>query len=523
MRNPQEVPMQIELVAEGSYRRTLKVTAPAETVKKELDKAYRDLGKRARLRGFRPGKAPRKVLEARFGPQVVSDVASELIQRAYTDGLVQHALEPVSRPRVDRDEDPAPGQDFHFAISVEVKPEGALETYTGVDVVYPKAEVADDEVQRAVEARLQGARRLVEVTDRAVEAGDQVMVELRVKDGDDDVAYEPGTMVQTAGDAWYTGVESLIIGLEQDGSAEGEVTFAESARTESVKGKTLNAQVKVLSIQAYEIPDLTDEIAEELGFEGGAEGMTMAVRAELQSGRDEMARNQARANLLQAVIDSNTFDVPSGLVDQQLDVLLNELRMQQAYRGVDPRQVNFSEAQIADLRIRSEFAVKGGLILEFVVREHGIEVVDEDVERKISELADQRGQSADAIRAYFDTDEAMDELKERLLEEKALDWLLEHANIVEPTEADEAPAVEEEAEKPAKKKAKKAEPKAEEPKAEEPAAEEPKAEASGDAPSADEIDAADRDQVLAWAEAAGMEPKGRTDKLKRDLKKHWHG
>mgnify|MGYP002821264487 FL=1 len=206
--------MQIELVAEGSYRRTLKVTAPAETVKKELDKAYRDLGKRARLRGFRPGKAPRKVLEARFGPQVVSDVASELIQRAYTDGLVQHALEPVSRPRVDRDEDPAPGQDFHFAISVEVKPEVALETYTGVDVVYPKAEVADDEVQRAVEARLQGARRLVEVTDRAVEAGDQVMVELRVKDGDDDVAYEPGTMVQTAGDAWYTGVESLIIGLE---------------------------------------------------------------------------------------------------------------------------------------------------------------------------------------------------------------------------------------------------------------------------------------------------------------------
>lgn len=434
----QEVTMQIELVADGSYRRTLKVVTPANTVESELDKAYASLGQRARLRGFRPGKAPRKVLEARFGPQVVSDVAADLIQQAYTDGLAQHELEPVSRPRVDREEDPAAGQDFHFSISVEVKPQVTLDSYTGVDVVYPKADVADEELEAAVARKLEQSRRLVEVTDRAVEAGDQVMVELRVKDGDDEVAYEPGTMVQTSGDAWYTGIEDLLIGLEKDGSGSGEVTFSDSARTESVAGKTLQAEAKVLSIQAYQIPDLTDELAEELNYEGGAEGMKLALRSELQAGRDEMARNQARANLLQALIDANAFDVPSGLVDQQLEVLLNELRMQQAYRGVDPRQVNFSEAQLADLRMRSEFAVKGGLILEFVVREHDLEVNDEDVERKIGELAAERGQDVDAIRAYFDTEDSMGELRERLLEEKALDWLLEHANIVEPSEEDAA-------------------------------------------------------------------------------------
>ena len=504
--------MQIELISEGSYRRTLKVTADALTVKKELDKAYRDLGKRARLRGFRPGKAPRKVLEARFGPQVTADVAQEIIQRAYTDGLQQHSLEPVSRPRVERDEDPAPGQDFHFEIAVEVKPQIALETYTGIDVAYPKADVEDDELQQALEQRLQQSRRLVEVDDRPVEAGDQVMVELRVKDGEEEVAYEPGTMVQTGGDAWYTGVEELIVGMSKDEEKEGEVTFADSARTESVAGKTLQAQAKVLSIQAYEVPELTDELAEELGFEGGAEGMRMAVRAELQSGRDEMARNQARANLLQAIIDSNTFDVPSGLVDAQLEELVNELRMQQAYRGVDPRQVNFSEAQLADLRVRSEFAVKGGLILEFVTREHGIEVTDEDIDRKIAELADQRGQDPEAIRSYFTSDEGSAQLKDRLLEEKALDWLLENANIVDEIAfvESEAPAEDEDA--------------AEADAAEAPAAEESEAaEASGDVPSEDDIDAAERDQVLAWAESVGWEPKGRTDKLKRELKKHWHG
>lgn len=435
--------MQIELVADGSFRRTLKVTAPASTVQAELDKAYTALGAQARLKGFRKGKAPRKVLEARFGPQVASDVATDIIQQAYTAGLTEHELEPVSRPSVDRSDDPVAGEDFHFSISVEVKPSIELETYEGVEVEYPNADVADEEVEAAVGQRLQQSRRLVEVEDRGIEAGDQVMVELRVKDGDDEVAFEPGTMVQTGGDQWYTGIESLLLGLEKDGTASGEVAFAETARTESVAGKTLNAEVKVLSIQAYELPELSDELAEELGFEGGADGMKSSLRDQIQSARDEAAKNQARANLLQALINANPFDVPSGLVDQQLQVLVNELRMQQAYRGVDPRQVNFSQAQLADLRIRSEFAVKGGLILEYVVDKHEIAVEDSDLDAKIEALAAERGQDVEVIRGYFETEDARQELRERLLEEKGLDWLLERAKLVEPAAPEEAPEADE--------------------------------------------------------------------------------
>jgi trigger factor len=440
--------MNIEVIAESAYQRRIRVTIPAERVRSELDKAYRQLGKRARLRGFRPGKAPRKVLEARFGPQVASDVASDLIQQAYTDAIAQHSLEPVSRPSVDRQDDPAANRDFSFDIEVEVKPSVELDTWTGVDVVYPDAQVADDELERAVQARLDANKRLVEVTDRPVEVGDQVMVELHVKDGDDEVATEPGTMVQTTGDTWYAGIEDFLVGVEKDAEKTGEVTFSGEARVESVQGRTLQVQAKVLSIQAYETPELTDEAAEELGFEGGVEGMRQAVRAELQSGRDELARNQARANLLQALIDANPFEVPAGMVDQQLDVLMNELRLQQAYRGVDPRQVHFSEAQIADLRARSTFAVKGGIILDFVQEREDIQVTDDDVERRIASLAEERGQDPESLRGYFEREDSMDELRARILEEKTLDWLLEHANIVEPSE-DEAAAEDSEDEAPA--------------------------------------------------------------------------
>jgi trigger factor len=422
--------MQIEVIAQGTYQRTLNVTVPAGTVREQVDLAYRDLGKRARLKGFRPGKAPRTVLEARFGPQVLADVASDLIQRAYSDALAEHKLEPVSRPRVDRSDDIRMGEDFAFTIAVEIKPQVELEVWTGLDVEYPSAEVADEELNRAVESRVSGGRRLVAV-ERPVEKGDHVLAKLEVRDGETVVASEAGTIVQTQGDQYYRGLEDLLIGLSVGESRTGEVAFAANARTADVAGKTLTATVEVLGVQTYQIPELTDELAAELGYEGGVDGMKLALRASLQSGRDEMARNQARANLLQAIIEKNPFDVPSGMVDQQLEILVKELRLQQAYRGVDPRTVNFSEAQMADLRIRSEFAVKGGLILDFVARKEGVVVNEDDIERKLAELADERGQTIEAVRGYFEKEGATDELRERLLEEKCLDWLLEHANIVE--------------------------------------------------------------------------------------------
>jgi FKBP-type peptidyl-prolyl cis-trans isomerase (trigger factor) len=155
-----------------------------------------------------------------------------------------------------------------------------------------------------------------------------------------------------------------------------------------------------------------------------------------------MARNQARANLLSALIDSNDFEVPGGMVDSQLDMLVQELKMQQAQRGVDPEQINFSEDQMVDLRTRATFATKGGLILECVQRAESIEVTEADVDAKMNEMAEQYSQPVEVIRGYFAKDEMIDDLKARLLEEVTLEWLLDHAKVVEAK-----------ATKPAKKKA----------------------------------------------------------------------
>jgi trigger factor len=485
--------MQIEVTSDNAFARRVNVTVPASTVKSELERAYRTYGRRVRLPGFRKGKVPRRVIEAQFGPNIRADVAQNLIQRGYTTALTEHDLEPVSRPSVVSQGEVVAASDFEFTIALDVRPAVVAESYTGLDVYWPKWEVEESAIDSAVESRRQAQARLVAVDDRAVASGDMVQVELTAKDGDDVVLQEPGTLVRTEGDSWLRGLEGHLEGLAIDESKEAEVTFAADARNEDVAGKTLSVSMKVLSIQAMATPELTEELASEMGYDSIA-AMRDTMRDQLSKGREEQARNQARANLLQALIDANPFEVPSGMVAQNLELLQQELRLQYAYAGHDPKTVQFSDAQLADLRVRAGFAAKGALLLEHVSTTENIAVTDDDVEAKLEELAAQRGQTVEALRAYFGGDDEAEELRNRILEEKTLDWLLEHSNVTH--DAPAAPVVEEPvAEAPA------AEAAAEEP-AVEAAAEEPAVEAAAEeeaAPAAEEAAA----EVEATVEIGG--------------------
>ena len=467
--------MKVEVSSVSSFQRKLEFVLPASAIKVELDNAFRQYARNVRLPGFRPGKVPRRVLEGRFGPAIRDEVRQKLINDSWVKAMTEQNIEPVGQPTVDEAGELGKNSDFAFSILVDVRPDVTLETWTGLDVDYPVFAIADEELDAAVANRLEGAARLVEVTDRGVELGDMVMVELVAKDGDEEVAREFGTMIRTAADPYYPGIEAELVGLRADEEKDASVSFGEHARSEEVAGRTLDVHFKVLNIQANQVPELTDEVADELGFEGGVSGMREAVKAQLSEGREEMSRNQARANMLEKLIAVNPFEVPNGMIDNALNMLVQELKMQQSFRtGQNPKDIHFGEAAMADLRVRATFASKASLILEFVGKNEGIEVTDDDVEAKYQELADSQGQSVEAIKGWFTRDGGDTELRERILEEKTLEWLLERQNLVnvDPAEqaakaaAEIAAAEAEPEEKPAKKKSKKAAKKEEAPAAE---------------------------------------------------------
>ncbi len=430
--------MSVQIEKVSSIERKLSFTVPASNVGKELDSALRNLGRDAVLRGFRKGKVPVQILEQRYGRQLRAEVAATLINDSLKDAASD--MEFFGQPSVEKG-DLKRGQDFTFAVVLQVKPELEIASYTGLKVPYTPGTISDEQLEEEIGRRLASRAALAEVTEsREIVATDMVLAELDIKDGEESVHQHPGTMINLQDDTYYTGIDQLLIGQKSDAEISGEVSFAEGSLDE-IAGKTLQVAAKVISLQEMRAPELSDEIAEELGFEGGSEGMRTAIQGQLHERIEENSRNQSRAKLIQLLIDENSFEVPGALVEQQLNLLQEQLRIQAAYQGQDPRNVRFNDEDMVRMRGQATFAAKGALILEHVAKTESLDVTEDDLEARYQMLADQRGQTIELIKGYFQKEEAVEELRARLLEEKTLDWLLENSELVEES-AEEAEAKE---------------------------------------------------------------------------------
>jgi len=422
--------MQYELESQeiSSIRRRFTFTVPRTVVKAELDVEYGQMKGKVQMRGFRPGKVPLKVLAARFGPRVRADVAERIVNQIWREAAGD--IDVAGQPKLADQADLNPKKPFVFNIEVDVKPAVELGEYTSLEVEYTRPEVDEADVQRMADVKLASQRRIAEVTDdRAVEDGDFVLTSLQLMDGEEEVIEEPGTLVNTAAERFYPGIESLLIGLKKGERKTGEVTISDKSVLDQIKGNTYTATVGVEAIQTYVTPELTDEVASELGYEGGVEGMQAALRMELDQRIDDQSRQSAQVKLLQALVNSHEFDVPPAMIDEQFEALVEEHKIRRAYAGEDMRTITIDEATNNDLRSRARFAAKASVLLLQIGRVEGLDATTADLDAKIAEIATQRGQTPQAIRGYLEKEAAMPVLRTRVLEEKVLEWLMENADL----------------------------------------------------------------------------------------------
>jgi len=423
---------QVETIS--ASQKQIDFVIPQADVARQVETAFQKVAARAQIPGFRRGKVPRKLLDDRYGDQIRQDVAADLMD--YHFRLASQDVTFIGRPQVTT-QGKVSNADFTFSVRVEVKPEVSATGYKGLEVDFPVVPVSDAQVDSAITARIQGMARFVDAEDGSqIAVGDMALCQIWEQNGDEWTQKEAGTLVNTKGDRYYPGLESLLIG-----AAKGEERVGE------VGGKSL--KVLVLGIQVTRLPDLDDDIATKLGFEGGVEGMKVAIRMDLEAKANEAARNQARVQILQKIVAANAVEVPESMIESHYQLLMEELKIQNTYRGRDARTLRYTEAQKADMRRRAAFAAQASIILDAVAKQEGIAVSDEDLDAKYQEIADQRGQRVEAIRGYFVKEGAVEELRKRILEERAIDWLLEQAEL-KTVEASEAPAeIEAPAEAPA--------------------------------------------------------------------------
>jgi trigger factor len=430
--------VQVTSEAESASVHRVSVSVDAKRVDKVFDRVYREIGKTASVRGFRKGKVPRSVVQKLYGASVPQEVERILLNETIAEAVQQSELEPLVEPTVEA-RAPAPSEAFEYTLGLEVRPPIELPNLKLISAKKPEVSVGDEDIDAELERmRLQNAPLLEEPEDKQGEVGSTLNVDFvgRV-DGD---AFEGGTgqdmEIELGSGRLVPGFEDQLVGAKAGDDVLVKVTFPEDYPTEELAGKDAEFSVHVASIRRRQVPDLDDEFAKDVGeFDTLAE-LRAKIEADMTSERERGAENVLRQSLMDSLISQCEFDVPPGIVDQQLQRQIHNMRHQ--FEKQMPADI--LEQQLARMheegRPAAERRVREGFLMSEVVRSQQIEASDEDVDARLDEMAEAQGMPAPELHKMAEAQGWKDSIRAELVESKALDFLASEATVEVTTEAE---------------------------------------------------------------------------------------
>lgn len=423
--------MKVDLDVISPVRRRIRVELPADAVSKEFFRTYENLGKRVKIRGFRPGKAPRSLLEGLYGDEVRGQVRSRLVEKSLSEIIEKQGLRVVSHPEVETD-DLAEGRAFSFSAVVEVKPEIEAKQYLGLEAEKFKLSVEEEQVEQALRRLQEAHAHLKPVEDReVVDRGDFVVLDfvgsIEGKPFSGGRAQNYGLDVG-AGNA-LPQFEEAIVGLKKNGEHTISVAYPEDYYNRELAGKVVEFSVTVREIKKKILPLLDDEFAKDHGECGSIDELRQKLRSRLESELHEIQVRDLKEQLLTRLIESHPFDVPAAMVDHQLRYLLERHQTRSATEG--SVQGPSAEQLRKELEPQAERQVRATLLIERIAELEKIAVLDEEVQARVERMARSAGEKGLTVRRIYARDDAREDLRSQMLYERTVDFLLERAKVTE--------------------------------------------------------------------------------------------
>ena len=411
-------------------RRRLRVEVPVDRVSKAFARIYRQVGRQAKVRGFRSGKVPQHVLRGLYGTEIQARALSELVQEALGGVMQDRGLEPVAEPRLETGE-LNEAQPFAFTAVIEVKPDIELKNYRALPVERVRADVSDEDVDRALKALQDRNAQLeaVEGRDR-VEDGDYVLIDFS---GSVDGKPFPGSTAESyavdigAGNA-LPEFEQGLVGLTLGVPGNITVNFSGAGRDAPAAGRSADFEVTVQDIRNKILPPLDDEFARDYGECDSLAELREKIRAELQSEIEAYQNGPLKDRIIERLVEDHTFEVSPSMVDRELSYLMRRARNRGESSGSEAPEPTTEELR-EELTPQAERRVKTMLLLERIAAAEGIAASDEEVARRIEAMARASGDRAASVREQYGQAWARETLRSRLVSEKTLDFLLEQADI----------------------------------------------------------------------------------------------
>lgn len=428
--------MNFSVEDQSTVKKKLTIEVPQEDVTRELDKAFKELKKNAKVKGFRPGKTPRSVLERLYGKDVRADVSSRLIQDSFIEVLKESEMNVVGMPEIDPPELKA-GEGYTFIATVEVNPE--LETFNieGFQLKKTLYRATDEEVDAQLQMLRNNLARMVPIKEtRPVAEGDYVIIDYEgLKDG------KPFAETQRTenfsmkiGDGMiHADIDAGLIGLNADESAEVLVKFADDYFNEKLAGLEINFQMTLKEIREQHLPEIDDEMAKRLGQFESLEDLKAKINENLSMGYNKRQEQELNEQVFKALLDQQDFEVPESMVAHELENIVAEAKQKFAYHNTSMEELGLDDAQLTGkYRETAVNQVRRHMILGKIISQASLAVTDEELEQGYQEMADSFNQPVDVIKQFYaQNPERIDVFKHALLEKQAIKLIMDKSSIEE--------------------------------------------------------------------------------------------
>ncbi|CBL45235.1 FKBP-type peptidyl-prolyl cis-trans isomerase (trigger factor) [gamma proteobacterium HdN1] len=421
--------MQVSVESVSTLERRVTISVPAAEVDVAFEKKLKDTASRARIDGFRPGKVPMKEVRRRYARSIREEILGDVINNSFYQAITKEKLNLAGNPHIEFTKD-EPGQDVEYVATFEVYPEIQIKNLENIVVEKPVSEIADADIDAMLE-KLRQQRAIFVKTEEPAADGDQITIDF--SGSIDGVAFEGGA---AEGHALVLGSKSMIPGFEDAliGASAGEdrtinVTFPEAYHSEELKGKAAQFAVKVHKVERKQLAEVDDEFIKHFGVtEGGVDAFRAEIRKNMERELKNAIKNKVKNQVFEGLLKHNELEVPKALVSQETDRMRKQMLQQFGGQGAN-LDISMLPAEL--FTERATHSVKLGLLLSEFMRTSELSVDAERVRKTIEELAEPFEQPQEVIDWYNSNDQQRRQLEAAVLEDQAVEKLLETAQVSE--------------------------------------------------------------------------------------------
>lgn len=416
--------LQVEKLENNTAKLTIEVAA--EEVEKAIEKAYQKNKKRFQIPGFRKGKVPRQMVEKMYGVEVFyEDAVNDMLPDAYASAAVESGLDIVARPEIEVTQIEK-GKPFIFTAEVTLKPEVELGEYKGIKVETEDVTVSDEDVDAEIKKVLDQNARLVTVDDRAVQDGDQTVIDFEgFVDG---VAFEGGKgedyPLTIGSHSFIDTFEEQLIGKNIGEEVEVNVTFPEEYHAEELAGKPAMFKVTVKEIKVKELPELDDEFAQEVSEFDTLEEYKADIKKNLETAKETEAAQAKEAAVIKAIVENAKMDIPEKMVIAQAQKMVEEFAQRIAAQGMSFDQYmqytgSTVDTMVEQVKPQALESIKSRLVLEAVAEAENIVASEEDFESEVEKMAASYNMEIDQLKSYISDEDKVVIMKDIAVQKAA--------------------------------------------------------------------------------------------------------